>query len=103
MINDYENAEWDPSGWSPVFDAYNELVGFTRLQLAVGKFFMARPVSPRWSGVDEAQNQYDVGTMQLLGQATRVVRERPDGSTYFAFRVFPGDGDPADLPNYFPI
>lgn len=103
MITDDESAEWHPSGWSPVFDAYNELVGFTRLQIAVEKFFMSRAVVPRWGEIGEPQNKYDIGTMQLLGQATRVTRKRPDGTRFYAYRIFPGDGDPRDMPSYFPI
>lgn len=97
-----DEAEWDSSGWSPVFDAWNELAGFTRLQIPVGKFMMSRAVVPRWGAIDQPHG-HDVGTMQLLGQAHRIVRERPDGTAYYAFRVHAGDGDPADLPDFFAI
>lgn len=97
-----QEPDWDPSGWAPVFDAYDQLVGFTRLQIPVDNFMMSRAVIPRWGAIDEPQG-HDIGTMQLLGQATRIVRERPDGTAYYAFRVFPGDGDPADLPEFWAV
>jgi hypothetical protein len=91
-------AAWPASGAIPVFsddlDDY-DLVGFTTLTLdhGVRRFLMSRPLT----AAESAKTQ---GDFTMNGEAVVIERQGKAG-TYLAWLVV--DGDPRDLPHFWPI
>lgn len=88
-MNDTDDEDlWHPSGWSPVYDRYlthERLVGFTSLQAGVDQFRMSRP-----------NTSSDRGVFFLTGAARRILH-----GAYFCWVV--EDGDPREMPDFWPI
>jgi hypothetical protein len=86
-------ADWPSTGAVPVFVGdleHNELVGFTSFTLPreVGTFHMSKPI--------EGDPH---GAFAMQGQALVIERDTGGGS-YLAWLVV--DGDPRDLPDFWP-
>jgi hypothetical protein len=91
-------ASWPENGTVPVFSGDlddHELVGFTTFTLANGvrRFMMSRPLTA-------AESAESPAGFMMNGQALVIEREGKTGR-YLAWLVV--DGDPRELPEFWPI